>query len=80
MLRLGHIGDIVEISLKLHTAYLNIFFHKPARVLKPYKYVEIKQLSKVNFKQNNSSTIILLIKYSSINEIRTTYKEVALFT
>ena len=32
-------------------------------VLKHYKYIEIKQLSKVDIKQNNVSIVILLIKF-----------------
>ena len=38
--------------LKLHKAYLNIFFMK-----------KIKQFSKVDIKQNNVSTVILLKKF-----------------
>ena len=33
------------------------------RVLKHYKYVIIKQFSKIDIKQNNISTVILLIKF-----------------
>ena len=39
------------------------FFSIWTRVLKHNKYVEIKQFSKVDIKQNNISTVILLIKF-----------------
>ena len=48
--------------LKLHTAYLNRFFLW-TWVLKHNNYVEIKQFSKVDIKQTNVSTVILLIKF-----------------
>ena len=40
-----------------------IFFFIWTRVLNHNKYVEIKQFSKVDIKQNNISAIILLIKF-----------------
>ena len=49
--------------LKLHFAYLPNFFSIWTRVLNNNKYVEIKQFSKVDIKQNNISTFILLIKF-----------------
>ena len=39
------------------------FFSIWTRVLNHNKYVEIKQFSKVDIKQNNISTVILLIKF-----------------
>ena len=48
--------------LNVHTAYLIIFFSW-TRVLKHNKYVEIKKKSKIDIKQNNISTVILLIKF-----------------
>ena len=48
-------------NLELYTAYLNDFLL--TRVLNHDKYVEIKQFSKVDIKQNNVSTVILLIKF-----------------
>ena len=39
------------------------FFFIWTRVLNHNKYVEIKQFSKVDIKQNNISTVILLIKF-----------------
>ena len=39
------------------------FFAIWTRVLNHNKYVEIKQFSKVDIKQNNISTVILLIKF-----------------
>ena len=50
------------IFLKLHFAYLPNFFSIWTRVLNHNKYVEIKQFSKEDIKQNNISTVILLIK------------------
>ena len=48
----------------MHTAYRNNFFLPYMnRVLKHDKYVEIKQLSEIDIKQNNISTVILLIKF-----------------
>ena len=43
--------------------YLHIFFFIWTRVLNHYKYVEIKQFSKVDIKQNNISTVSLLNKF-----------------
>ena len=43
--------------------FLNIFFFVETQVLKHNKYIEIKQFSKVDIKQNNISTVILLIKF-----------------
>ena len=48
--------------LNVHMAYLNIFFIW-SRVLKHNKYVISKQFSKIDIKQNNISTIILLIRF-----------------
>ena len=66
-------------GLKQQLAYLQFFFIW-TQVLNHNKYVEIKQYSKVDIKQNNISTVILLIKFPSINEIRVICKEVGLFT
>ena len=49
--------------LKLHLAYLPIFFSIWTHLLNHHKYVEIKQFSKLDIKQNNISTVILLIKF-----------------
>ena len=49
--------------LKLHLAYLPNFFSIWTRVLNHNKYVEIKQFSKGDIKQNNISSVILLIKF-----------------
>ena len=67
--------------LKLHLAYLSNFFSIWTRVLNHNKYVEIKQFSKVDIKQNNISAVILLIKFLVYqNKIRAICKEVGLFT
>ena len=50
------------IDLKLHLWYL-FFFPVWTGVLNHNKYVEMKQFSKVDIKQNNISTVILLIKF-----------------
>ena len=50
-------------SLNVHLAYLHNFFFIWTRVLNQNKYVEIKQFSKVEIKQHNVSTVILLIKF-----------------
>ena len=50
-------------SLKLHLAYLPSFFSIWTRVLNHNKYVEMKQFSKVDIKQNNISTVSLLNKF-----------------
>ena len=50
-------------NLKLHLAYLPYFFPIWTRVLNHNKYVEIKQFSKVDIKQNNISTVILWIRF-----------------
>ena len=66
---------------KLHLAYLPNFFSIWTRVLNHNKYVEIKQFSEEDIKQNNISTIILLIKFLVYQyEIRAICKEVGLFT
>ena len=49
----------LDMLLKLHLAYLPNFFSIWIRVLNHNKYVEIKQFSKEDIKQNN----ILLIKF-----------------
>ena len=59
----GKFVDAIWSSLKLHLAYLPNFFSIWTRVLNHNKYVEIKQFSKVDVKQNNISTVILLIKF-----------------
>ena len=57
------------------------FFFIWTRVLNQNKYVEIKQFSKEDTKQNNISTVILLIKFLVYQyEIRAICKEVGLFT
>ena len=50
-------------ALKLHLAYLPDVFSIWTRVLNHNKYVEIKQFSKEDIKQNYISTVILLIKF-----------------
>ena len=49
--------------LKLYLAYLPNFFSIWTSVLNHNKYVEIKQFSKEDIKQNNISSVILLIKF-----------------
>ena len=49
--------------LNVHLAYVHNFFSILTRVLNHNKYVEIKQISKVDIIQNNISTVILLIKF-----------------
>ena len=44
-------------------AYLHNFFSIWTRILNHKKYVAIKQFSKVDIKQNNISTVILIIKF-----------------
>ena len=65
--------------LKLHLAYL-LIFSIWTRVLNHNKYVEIKQFSKGDIKQNNISTVILLIKFLVYQWDRAICKEVGLFT
>ena len=62
LLQEGYNLVIRDKKLKLHLAYLPNFF-KMYRVLNHNKYVEINQFSKVDIKQNNISTVILLIKF-----------------
>ena len=66
--------------LKVALGVSSQFFSIWIRVLNHNKYVEIKQFSKEDIKQNNISTVILLSSFSSINEIRAICKEVGLFT
>ena len=49
-------------TLNVYLAYLHIFFFFIwTRVLNQNKYVEIKQFSKVDIKQNNISTVKCLV-------------------
>ena len=48
--------------LNVHTAYLNNLFYMNPSTQTYKKYVEIKQFSKIDMKQNYISTDILLIK------------------
>ena len=49
----------VKVALGVSPQFFSIW----TRVLNHNKYVEIKQFSKVDIKQNNISTVILLIKF-----------------
>ena len=49
--------------LKLHLAYLPNFFPIWTRVLNHNRYVEIKQFSKIDIKENNISTVIKFLVY-----------------
>ena len=50
---------ILKVALGVSSQFFSIW----TRVLNHNKYVEIKQFSKVDIKQNNISTVILLIKF-----------------
>ena len=50
---------LVKVTLGVSPQFFSIW----TRVLNHNKYVEIKQFSKVDIKQNNISTVILLIKF-----------------
>ena len=50
-------------SIYTCTWRISTIFFMSTRVLNHNKYVEIKQFSKVKIKQNNISTVILLIKF-----------------
>ena len=54
-----HIGWNIKVTLGVSPQFFSI----RTRVLNHNKYVEIKQFSKVDIKQNNISVVILLIKF-----------------
>ena len=56
---LQNLGHLVKVALGVSSQFFPIW----TRVLNHNKYVEIKQSSKVDIKQNNISTVILLIKF-----------------
>ena len=59
-------GDVFKMSCGCFKVALGVspqFFSILIRVLNHNKYVEIKQFSKEDIKQNNISTVILLIKF-----------------
>ena len=50
---------MIKVALGVSPQFFSIW----TRVLNHNKYVEIKQFSKENIKQNNISSVILLIKF-----------------
>ena len=55
----SHNGRYIKVALGVSSQFFSISI----RVLNHDKYVEIKQFSKEDIKQNNISTVILLIKF-----------------
>ena len=54
-----HLIMTIKVTLGVSPQFFSIW----TQVLNHNKYVEIKQFSKVDIKQNNISTVILLIKF-----------------